>query len=105
MSVERIAAANSSVFKETKGKTSANSQISEIGPRRILEEMLSTSFRGISADFDLVNGQFQPLAFEIINLTGKGVKTIGYWTPDQGISRTSYSTSRNKLKQIITPRN
>ena len=108
MSVEKIGTVNSSFLKEMKGRTSANAQISEIGPRRILEEILRTSFRGISGDFDLVNGQLQPLAYEIFNLTGKGEEMIGYWTPDQGISRnlgsarTAYSTSRNKLKKIIT---
>ncbi|XVE71770.1 hypothetical protein DITRI_Ditri10aG0178500 [Diplodiscus trichospermus] len=76
----------------------------------LLEEVLSTSFRGISGDFDLVNGKMQPLTFEIFNLTGRGDKMNGYWTADQGISRNmgsarkAYSTSRNKLKNIITPR-
>ncbi|XWS73195.1 hypothetical protein CRYUN_Cryun02cG0105500 [Craigia yunnanensis] len=108
MSVEKIGTVNSRFLKEMKGRTAADVQISEIGPRRILEEILRTSFRRISGDFDLVNGQLQPLAYEIFNLTGKGEKMIGYWTPDQGISRnlgsarTTYSTSRNKLKKIIT---
>ncbi|XP_022756532.1 glutamate receptor 2.8-like [Durio zibethinus] len=98
MSVERIGTVNSGFLKETK-----------ISPRRILEEISSTRFRGISGGFDLVNGQLQPLEFEIFNLTGKGEKMIGYWTPDQGISRnlgssrTAYPTSKNKLKEIFTP--
>ncbi|XP_022756535.1 glutamate receptor 2.7-like [Durio zibethinus] len=109
MSVERIGTVNSGFLKEKKDRTSADAQISEKGPRRILEEISSTSFRGISGDFDLVNGQLQPLEFEIFNLTGKGEKMIGYWTPDLGISRNlgsaraAYPTSRNKLKEIITP--
>ncbi|XWS73197.1 hypothetical protein CRYUN_Cryun02cG0105700 [Craigia yunnanensis] len=108
MSVEKIGTVNSRFLKEMKGRTAADVQISEIGPRRILEEISRTSFRGISGDFDLVNGQFQPLAYEIFNLTEKGEKMIGYWTPEQGLSRnlgsarTAYSTSRNKLKKIIT---
>ncbi|XP_022756534.1 glutamate receptor 2.9-like [Durio zibethinus] len=109
MSVERIRTVNSGFLKEKKDSTSAHAQISEIGPRKILEEISSTSFRGISGGFDLVNGRLQPLAFEIFNLTGKGEKMIGYWTPDQGITRnfasarTAHSSSRNKLKEIITP--
>ncbi|XVF34266.1 hypothetical protein REPUB_Repub18cG0044600 [Reevesia pubescens] len=106
MTVERIGTVNSGFLKETKGRTSAE----ETDPRRILEEILRHSFRGISGDLHLVNGLLQPLAFEIFNLTGKGVKRMsGYWTPDQGISRSSgsartrYSTSRNKLKKTIIP--
>ncbi|XP_022754186.1 glutamate receptor 2.8-like [Durio zibethinus] len=109
MSVERIGTVNSGFLNEAKGRSSADAQISELGPRRILEEISSMSFQGISGDFDLVNGQLQPLVFEVFNLTAKGEKMLSYWTPDQGISRnlssarTSYSTSRNKLKEIITP--
>ncbi|XVF34268.1 hypothetical protein REPUB_Repub18cG0044800 [Reevesia pubescens] len=106
MTVERIGTVNSGVLKETKGRTSAE----ETDPRRILEEILRHSFRGISGDLHLVNGLLQPSAFEIFNLTGKGViRMIGYWTADQGISqnsgsaRTRNSTSRNKLKKTIIP--
>ncbi|XVE71773.1 hypothetical protein DITRI_Ditri10aG0178700 [Diplodiscus trichospermus] len=107
MSVEEIETVNSGLLKETKGRTSAGVHITEIGPRRMLEEISSTSFRGISGDFDLVSGKLQPLAFEIFNLTGR--RDNGYWIADQGISRnmgsarTAYSTSRDKLKNIITP--
>ncbi|XVE71771.1 hypothetical protein DITRI_Ditri10aG0178600 [Diplodiscus trichospermus] len=110
MSVEGIETVNSGFLKETKDRTSADVQISELDRRRILEKILSTSFRGISGDFDLVNGKLQPLAFKIFNVTAKGAKMIGYWTPDQlaisrnmSSARKAHSTSRTKLKNIITP--
>ncbi|XVF47776.1 hypothetical protein PTKIN_Ptkin03bG0137900 [Pterospermum kingtungense] len=94
LSVERIGTSHSGFLKVTKGRTSADAKISKVCPRRILAEILSTRFRGISGDFDLVNGQFQPLTFEMFNLTGKGEKIIRCWSPDQG-----------KREKIITPRN
>ncbi|XP_022730836.1 glutamate receptor 2.7-like [Durio zibethinus] len=80
-----------------------------LGFLRILEEVLDTTFRGISGDFDLVNGLLQPSTFEIFSLTAKGQRMIAYWTPTKGIfrnldsARTANSTSRSKLKKIIRP--
>ncbi|KAK6273019.1 PREDICTED: glutamate receptor 2.7 isoform X1 [Theobroma cacao] len=102
MTVERIGVVTSGFLKETVSKTSADARIAEIGPKGLLEEILSTSFRGISGDFDLVHGQLQPSAFEIFNLTRKGKGIIGYWTPNRGISR-HLASAGNKLKKIIIP--
>ncbi|KAK9029538.1 hypothetical protein V6N11_026651 [Hibiscus sabdariffa] len=57
--------------------------------------MLNTSYRGISGDFELVNGQIQPSVFEIFNITKQGQMTTGYWTHDRGISNNLYPKSRN----------
>ncbi|KAK8602000.1 hypothetical protein V6N12_051822 [Hibiscus sabdariffa] len=63
--------------------------------RSWLMGMLNTSFRGISGDFELVNGQIQPSVFEIFNISKEGHRTTGYWTHDLGISNNLYPKSRN----------
>ncbi|OMO89850.1 Ionotropic glutamate receptor [Corchorus olitorius] len=84
MTVERIGTMNSS------------------SPREILEEILGTGFRGISGDFDLVNGQLQPSIFQVFDLTESGQRIIGYWNLDQGYL---VGSAGNKLmiKKIIRP--
>ncbi|XP_039032808.1 glutamate receptor 2.7-like [Hibiscus syriacus] len=62
--------------------------------------MLNTSYRGISGDFELVNGQIQPSVFEIFNVTKKGQRMIGYCTHDRGISKNLYPNSRHTRRTL-----
>ncbi|KAK1550053.1 hypothetical protein Q3G72_012907 [Acer saccharum] len=74
---------------------------SRIGPR-LVKEILSVKFKGLSGEFHLVNGQLKSSALEIFNVIGKGERVVGYWTPDKKISRKLYSSaSNNDLKKII----
>ncbi|KAK6942400.1 Solute-binding protein family 3/N-terminal domain of MltF [Dillenia turbinata] len=113
MAVERIGQLNSSLLHINNGNNTTDLSslgVSQMGPM-LLEEMLNTSFRGLSGKFHLVNGQLQPSAFEIFNVIGNGERIVGYWTPDEGISRELssdgnakyYSTSTSELKTIIWP--
>ncbi|KAH6793348.1 hypothetical protein C2S52_003825 [Perilla frutescens var. hirtella] len=43
--------------------------------------------KGLSGDFKIRNGELQPSAFEIVNVIGNGVNTVGFWTEEQGISK------------------
>ena len=87
-----------------------NLGISELGPT-FLKELLRTRFKGLSGEFSLVNRQLQISDFEIRNVIGNGERSIGYWTPDRGLSRdpdslnisSTYSTSVNVLRSIIWP--
>ncbi|XP_057787760.1 glutamate receptor 2.8-like [Salvia miltiorrhiza] len=86
-----------------------NLSVSTFGPE-LLKKLSSIKFRGLSGDFELVDGKLKPSAFEIFNVIGSGEKTVGFWTPDRGIVRdmgtsgsTSYSTSANELKSIVWP--
>ncbi|KAE8657958.1 Detected protein of unknown function [Hibiscus syriacus] len=75
--------------------------LKETNCRSWLLRMLNTSYRGVSGDFELVNGQIQPSVFEIFNVTKKGQRMIGYWTHDRGISNNLYPKSgytRRKLE-------
>ncbi|KAH6821813.1 hypothetical protein C2S53_008418 [Perilla frutescens var. hirtella] len=43
--------------------------------------------KGLSGDFKIRNGELQPSAFEIVNVIGNGVNTVGFWTEEKGISK------------------
>ncbi|XBI36142.1 hypothetical protein VPH35_121710 [Triticum aestivum] len=69
-----------------------------------LDALLVTKFDGLAGRFRLVDGQRQVSAYEIVNISGKGSRTVGFWTPEFGISTNLYSTrGRKKLKQILWP--
>ncbi|XP_073150661.1 glutamate receptor 2.8-like [Henckelia pumila] len=112
IAVEKIGVVNSSSLYEngTKGMLDgADLSVSSYGPR-LLSELSATKFRGLSGDFQLVDGKLKASPYEIFNVVGNGEKTVGFWSPDRGIVRelsstgeTSYSTSAKELKQIIWP--
>ncbi|ONI33018.1 hypothetical protein PRUPE_1G400300 [Prunus persica] len=115
MAVEKVGAKNFSLQKMN--RTSGNSSttalegfgISQNGPQ-LVQALLATSFKGLSGDFSLLNGQLQSSTFQIINVFGHGEKLVGYWTPQNGLERKlnstktgRYSTSDVSLGSIIWP--
>ncbi|KAM0864336.1 hypothetical protein ACQ4PT_043950 [Festuca glaucescens] len=69
----------------------------------LLKAVLAATFDGISGKFKLVDGQLQLAAYEVVNIIGKGARTVGFWTPESGISRDLIPGSSNALKQILWP--
>lgn len=113
MAVEKVLQINSDFLHSSKGEENRNDlaslTVSKFG-QRILNEFLLTKFIGLSGEFQLVDGHLKPSAFEIFNVVGTGDRTVGYWTPDRGISKSlastgepTYSTSRKALKAIMWP--
>ncbi|KAL3532884.1 hypothetical protein ACH5RR_006405 [Cinchona calisaya] len=111
LAIERILPLNSDLRKSRQGELNisdiSNLRVSQLG-RRILTELLRTKFTGLSGEFHLVDGQLLPSAFEIFNVIGTGDQTVGYWTPDRGISKnvssigeSTYSTSTKELRAIM----
>ncbi|CBI17828.3 unnamed protein product, partial [Vitis vinifera] len=83
--------------------------VSQTGSK-ILKAILQSQFNGLSGKFQLKDGQLEPVAFQLVNVVGNGVKGIGFWTPKHGISREVnlsdsqlYSTSANSLQPTIWP--
>ncbi|CAD5181023.1 unnamed protein product [Musa acuminata subsp. malaccensis] len=76
--------------------------VSQTGPA-LLEAIMGTRFRGLAGEFQLVDGQLQSSAFEIVNVNGKSGRTIGFWTPGNGISRDLESTNDTGLRSVIWP--
>ncbi|KAK4404513.1 Glutamate receptor 2.7 [Sesamum angolense] len=89
--------------KSRDGTEKRKMRISTFGPK-LLSELSSTKFRGLTGDFQLVDGELKPSAFEIFNVVGTGEKIVGYWTSDRGIKRElSESRSTEQLKSIMWP--
>ncbi|PON73156.1 Ionotropic glutamate receptor [Parasponia andersonii] len=84
--------------------------VSPNGPK-LWKALSGTSFRGIAGNFSLVNGQLETSTFQLLNVNGVGGRTIGFWTQQNGLTRTlsnssnavQYSTSRSNLGPIIWP--
>lgn len=53
----------------------------------LLAAVLNTTFDGMAGKFKLVDGQLQVAAYEVVNIIGKGARTVGFWTPESGLSR------------------
>ncbi|KAL6556550.1 hypothetical protein OROGR_005838 [Orobanche gracilis] len=78
----------------------------------LIQALATISFKGLSGDFELVDGQLQAPPYEIINMVGPGARVIGYWTKENGIvkelnftvpKKSTYSTSKFNLGSIIWP--
>ncbi|CAK9163541.1 unnamed protein product, partial [Ilex paraguariensis] len=76
----------------------------------LLQALQNTTFRGLSGDFYLVDGQLQSSPYQIVNVIGNGGRGIGFWTPKNGIIRelnfTNSNTdfrSKSNLGSIIWP--
>ncbi|KAK5820085.1 hypothetical protein PVK06_025130 [Gossypium arboreum] len=75
-----------------------------------MDEILQSTFKGISGGFQLTNGRLIPKEFEIVNVF-KGERIIGYWNPGNGITslmkqenhNEMNSTSSSKLESVIWP--
>lgn len=69
----------------------------------LLNALLNTTFHGLAGRFRLADGQLQIAAYEVVNIIGKGSRTVGFWTPEFGISKSLYPRSGRELKQILWP--
>ncbi|CAK9154355.1 unnamed protein product [Ilex paraguariensis] len=79
----------------------AEISVSQSG-RTLLNEILQTKFRGLSGEFQIMNGKLKSQEFEIVNVIGKGERTVGFWTSTDGIKREMYR-SVHGLETIIWP--
>ncbi|KAF5195604.1 Glutamate receptor 2.2 [Thalictrum thalictroides] len=104
MAAERVATSHN--FQQSKTYNNltdlAELGISEIGPR-LLKETIDSKFEGRSGEIRLVDGQMQPVVFQIINVVSPGEREIGFWIPTVGISKRPYVTSENNLQPVIWP--
>ncbi|KAJ0112917.1 hypothetical protein Patl1_03152 [Pistacia atlantica] len=75
-------------------------------PKEILliEILLRSKLKGLSGDFQFINGKLVLNAFEIVNMIGKGERRVGFWTPEGKIARElSLSNTSGELEDIIWP--
>uniref|UniRef100_A0ACD5ZHJ6 Uncharacterized protein n=1 Tax=Avena sativa TaxID=4498 RepID=A0ACD5ZHJ6_AVESA len=72
----------------------------------LLRAILNTKFDGMAGKFELADGQLQVAAYEVVNIIGKGTRTVGFWMPKSGgLSRELNGGSSNAphLKPILWP--
>ncbi|KAM0930054.1 hypothetical protein ACQ4PT_001140 [Festuca glaucescens] len=71
----------------------------------LLRALLNTTFDGMAGKFELVDGQLQVAAYEVMNIIGKGARTVGFWTPESGVSRelNGGGGKTSDLKHILWP--
>ncbi|KAG2635163.1 glutamate receptor 2.9-like isoform X4 [Panicum virgatum] len=77
--------------------------VSQDGPG-LIDSIRTTRFQGISGEFILVDGQRQGSVFEIFNVIGNSYQSIGFWTPNLGITKkliTSSDASDNVGLNIV----
>ncbi|KAL7159597.1 hypothetical protein ABFS83_01G038600 [Erythranthe nasuta] len=116
MAVEKAELANLTYQKTNTSTNSTDLEafgVSLSGPK-LIQALLSITFRGLAGNFQLVDGQLQAPPYEIVNIVGPGASGIGYWTKENGIvnklnfsssSTSAYSTSKDNLGSIIWPGN
>lgn len=51
--------------------------ISQNDPQ-LVQALLATSFKGLSGDFSLLNGELQSSTYQIVDVFGNGEKLVGY---------------------------
>ncbi|XXG71027.1 hypothetical protein AAC387_Pa07g0373 [Persea americana] len=61
-----------------------------------LKSISTTKLQGLTGDIQLVGGQLQSTDFQIVNVLGNGGRSIGYWTPYAGLSRSRSSEDLEK---------
>ncbi|XP_011627843.2 glutamate receptor 2.7 isoform X1 [Amborella trichopoda] len=80
------------------GQTAGNlTGISSTGPR-LLSALLDIKLKGLNGNLLFVNGEIQGSSFEIVNVVGKSVREIGFWSLETGISR---EINRKKIDKMV----
>ncbi|OWM73373.1 glutamate receptor 2.7-like [Punica granatum] len=75
----------------------------------LLDNILSSSFIGLTGQFKFVNGSLEPArTFELVNVVGRAYREIGYWTKGLGFSKgidenSTYNYSMSILGPILWP--
>ncbi|KAI3711929.1 hypothetical protein L1987_70478 [Smallanthus sonchifolius] len=69
---------------------------------RLVPLIRNFRFDGFSGDFHVINGQLQSPAYQIMNVIGNGEKLTGFWSPENGISKT-LSNETKGLKPVTWP--
>ncbi|KAM3223549.1 hypothetical protein ACQJBY_057111 [Aegilops geniculata] len=81
-------------------------------PTALIDALLATKFDGLAGRFALVDGQLQVSVYEIVNIIGNGARTVGFWTPELGISASLHpkvgntaptDSASKELKVILWP--
>ncbi|XP_024514977.1 glutamate receptor 3.1 isoform X2 [Selaginella moellendorffii] len=68
---------------------------------RVLREIVKTKFSGISGKVELsAGGELQGSDLEVVNMYGRGLRTVGYWNKGTGFSVDAPSEDRPQMESV-----
>ncbi|XWS75987.1 hypothetical protein CRYUN_Cryun01aG0138800 [Craigia yunnanensis] len=77
--------------------------VSQNGPQ-LIQVLSSIKFRGLTGDYHFVNGQLNSSVFHIVNVNGNGERTVGFWTPENGlVSRLNLENRKTSINSSFKP--
>ncbi|KAI5679871.1 hypothetical protein M9H77_01098 [Catharanthus roseus] len=104
-SVERV-----DIESDLDGKTNQSNGLISLDNlywgKRLLDEIARTRIRGLSGEFQILNGKLHTESYIISNVLGKGDRRIGFWTPEDGMVKeikVQHPSSRRGLEAVIWP--
>ncbi|KAJ4841960.1 hypothetical protein Tsubulata_047655 [Turnera subulata] len=117
MAVEQTAATANLGFQKANVSTSSTTELGTLGVSRngqnLLKALTNISFKGLSGDFQFIDGQLPSPPYQILNVIGNGARGVGFWTPSNGLVRelkssvpmtnTSSTSNPKLLATIIWP--
>ncbi|KAF5197815.1 Glutamate receptor 2.2 [Thalictrum thalictroides] len=75
--------------------------------KRLLKEILSTRYIGLTGQFRFIDGALVPSSlFRVVNVIGKSYRELGYWSEGQGFSKGltgATNVSMKILGQVLWP--
>nr|XP_043626316.1 glutamate receptor 2.7-like isoform X2 [Erigeron canadensis] len=103
MALEKISSEAKTTFqREMESSTDLDTiGTSEIGSR-LVPWIRNSSFKGLSGEFHVVDGQLQWSDYQIVNIIGMRENPIGFWTPKNGILKKLNNQTKG-LRAIIWP--
>ncbi|KAJ4841959.1 hypothetical protein Tsubulata_047652 [Turnera subulata] len=113
MAVEQIATTANFGFQKANVSTSSTTDLDTLGVSRngqnLLKALANISFKGLSGDFQFIDGQLPSSPYQIVNVIGDGAREVGFWTPRGGLVREMKSSlpmtnisSTSNPKQLAT---
>ncbi|KAI3897925.1 hypothetical protein MKW92_009596 [Papaver armeniacum] len=69
---------------------------------KLLQLISETNFFGRSGEFNLINRELRPTAFQLLNVIGNTAREIGIWTTSNGILSDSSSLITTRAKDLST---
>ncbi|KAG6501051.1 glutamate receptor 2.7-like isoform X1 [Zingiber officinale] len=109
MAVEKTELINSAFRRPESSGNSYSTDLDRLGvsPSGLaLRDAISAGrFQGLAGEFRLLNGELISPAFEFVNVNGSTARSIGYWTPTNGLSKqlTSKTSGPAGLMPVLWP--
>ncbi|CAN8320946.1 unnamed protein product [Cochlearia groenlandica] len=115
MAVEEITGTTSNLtFSKMDGRNISDLEalsVSEYGPK-LIRSLSEIRFKGLSGDYQFIDGQLHASVFEVVNVIGSGGVLVGFWTQEKGLVRElssnpgttqTLSTWKDHLNPIVWP--